>query len=78
MEPTIVDGSTLLIDLTDQALTNGRIYALAVDDVLFVKRIRRTVKGEIILASDNPSFPDEKLDNEDIHELRIIGQVVWS
>ncbi|RJF94844.1 XRE family transcriptional regulator [Oleomonas cavernae] len=78
MEPTIGDGATLLIDKTDQALSNGRIYALVVDDTLFVKRVRRTLKGEIFLTSDNKSFPEEQLDNDETRDIRIIGQVVWS
>lgn len=78
MEPTIGDGDILLIDKTDQALSNSRIYALVVDETLFCKRIRRSIKGEIWLTSDNKSYPDEQLDSDDTRDIRIIGQVVWS
>lgn len=77
MAPTILDGDLLVIDTLDQRLQNGRIYAISVDGDLFVKRISKTLRGEVVLKSDNPDAgdPPEKI-SDDI-AARVIGQVIW-
>lgn len=77
MAPTINDGELLIIDSGETALQNGRIYAVSVNGELFVKRISRTLRGQIMMLSDNPSplyAPEELMDGM---SLRVIGQVIW-
>lgn len=75
MMPTIQDRELLVIDTADTRLQNGRIYAISVDQQLFIKRIARTIKGTVLLVPDNKDFPTEELSGD--FEVRIVGQVIW-
>lgn len=77
MEPTIVDGDEMLIDVTDKRLTNGKIYALSVSEVLVVKRIHLSVSGVVRLISDNKDYEPEEISHTASAEMQVIGQVVW-
>jgi len=77
MEPTIVDGDEMLIDVTDKRLTNGKIYALSVSEVLVVKRIHLSVSGIVRLISDNKDYEPEEISHTASAEMQVIGQVVW-
>lgn len=77
MEPTIVDGDEMLIDITDKRLSNGKIYALSVSDALVVKRIHLSVSGIVRLISDNRDYEPEEISHTVSAEMQVIGQVVW-
>lgn len=77
MEPTIRDRDLLVVDTADRRLAAGRIYALVVGDNLLVKRIDRTLRGQILLRSDNPAFPPEELTEDLTDTVRVLGQVIW-
>lgn len=77
MEPTIADGDEMLIDITDQHLTNGKIYALSVAGTLLVKRIQLSVSGITRLISDNKDYDPEDIDHRTSSEVHVIGRVVW-
>lgn len=76
MEPTIRDGELMLLDRTDRRLVNGKIYGLRVEDSLLVKRISRSIKGDVLLRPDNPAYETEAL-TEGVGDVKVIGQVVW-
>jgi phage repressor protein C with HTH and peptisase S24 domain len=77
MEPTIRDRDLLVVDTADQRLTSGRVYALVVGDTLLVKRIERTLRGQIFLRSDNSAYQSEELTEDLADTVRILGQVIW-
>lgn len=77
MSPTIADRDLLVIDTADQRLTSGRIYALVVGDNLLVKRIERTLRGQIFLRPDNPAYQTEELTEDLADTVRVLGQVIW-
>jgi phage repressor protein C with HTH and peptisase S24 domain len=77
MAPTIADRDLLVIDTADQKLTSGRIYALVVGDNLLVKRIDRTLRGQIFLRPDNPAYQTEELTEDLADTVRVLGQVIW-
>ncbi len=77
MEPTIRDRDLLVVDIADQRLTSGRIYALVVGDNLLVKRIERTLRGQIFLRPDNPAYQTEELTEDLADTVRVLGQVIW-
>ncbi len=77
MEPTIRDRDLLVVDTADQRLTAGRIYALVVGDTLLVKRIERTLRGQIFLRPDNSAYQTEELTPDLADTVRILGQVIW-
>lgn len=77
MQPTIPDGSLLVLDPTQTAFRNGHIMVINVGDDLLVKRIRRRLDGLIDLISDNPVYPPETIGRDTIEQLRVVGRVVY-
>lgn len=77
MMPTIPDGAALIVDRSQQEISNGCIMVIGVDEDLLVKRIRRRVDGMIDLISDNPAYPPETLGPDSLRQLRIVGRVVY-
>ncbi|MDR5655488.1 XRE family transcriptional regulator [Ruixingdingia sedimenti] len=75
MEPTIMNGSPMLVDTSKTEIQNGYIYVIAVENDLLVKRVRRRLDGKIDLISDNPAYGPETLDAADLQQLRVIGRV---
>lgn len=78
MEPTLYDGDTVLVNLAEIDIINGRVYALRYGDELKLKRVYRRLDGGLILHSDNPNFlpRDEELLPQIVQEhIGIIGRV---
>lgn len=77
MQPTIPDGSLLVVDPTQTDVRNGHIMVISVGDDLLVKRIRRRLDGLIDLISDNPAYTPETIGRDTIQQLRVIGRVIY-
>ncbi|WP_323041541.1 LexA family transcriptional regulator [Gemmobacter sp.] len=75
MEPTIANGSPMLVDTSKTEIQNGFIYVIAVENDLLVKRVRRRLDGRIDLISDNRAYDTETLDAAALQQLRVIGRV---
>lgn len=75
MEPTIMNGSPMLVDRSKTEIQNGFIYVIAVGNDLLVKRVRRRLDGRIDLISDNRAYDPETLDDASLQQLRVIGRV---
>ena len=76
MEPTLADGSQILIDMRSHERRHGRIYVIESDNELVVKRMVRDPETGYLLASDNPdkrAFPTEPWPRG----ARVIGEVKW-
>jgi phage repressor protein C with HTH and peptisase S24 domain len=79
MEPTIADGSLVLINGAAQNLVDGRIYALRAADGLRIKRIQRSMDGAVILISDNSDrYPPERLTSAEAETVLVAGHVFWT
>lgn len=78
MEPEIKNDDTVLIDQSQTQIRAGQIYAVGVEDLVYLKMID-TLPGKILLKSYNPDYaPIEILTNGDLQEsVRIIGHVIW-
>ena len=77
MEPTLVDGCSILVNLAGRRRRVGRIYVVRTADGLVVKRAGRDVAGAWQLVSDNP--------NKHVWPTRpwppgaeIVGEVKWA
>ncbi len=79
MSPAIEDGDVVLIDQSQIAPRAGDIYAVGVEDVVYLKRLNAQ-PGKIILSSFNPDYPPFEIDTRGDLEsnVRIIGRVIWS
>lgn len=77
MLPTICDGDCLLLDLTQNRVENGNVYAFVVEGQLFVKRLYLH-NGLIVAHSDNQQDPRYKYDEQYSEDtpVKIIGRVV--
>ena len=73
MEPTLPDGSSILVDRSSTELREGRVFVLRTADGLVVKRVRRDGDGWR-LCSDNGAWEPVPLGAED----SVVGQVRWA
>ena len=79
MEPTIMDGSHVGIDITEKEIISGQMYAVFIPhEGVVVKRI--WIGPELIkISSDNPSAPDHDMMAERINwDTFIQGRVKWT
>lgn len=75
MEPTLRDGDWVLVDRSQRQANREGVYALAVGDAVWVKRISLNLREKLIqVLSDNSQYPMQELTEED---LSIVGRVVW-
>ena len=77
MHPTLFDGDDVLIDLKQNQIANGNVYAFVVDGVVIVKRL--SMRGNVVIAqSDNQSDPRFKYGSEysENETFKVIGRVV--
>lgn len=79
MSPEVKDGDVVLIDRSQTAARAGCMYAVGVEDVVYLK-ILNTLPGRIILSSHNPEYAPFEIDTRGDLEnsVRIIGRVIWS
>ena len=73
MEPTLADGSMVLVDRGSRDLRDGRIFVLRTPDGLLVKRVRMS-GARWMIVSDNPAWPVDNLDPDS----DVIGEVRWA
>ena len=74
MEPTLKEGDSILIDHLKNKLETNAVMAVRIDnDLLVVKRLQQTTRGDWLLCSDNPIYAPIPLDSD----AHIIGQVIW-
>jgi phage repressor protein C with HTH and peptisase S24 domain len=79
MEPTIYDKDVVLIDQSQTSTIPGKIYAVGVEDMVYIKRVN-AVPGKVILGSDNPTYEPIVIATTEqlVSNVRIIGRAVWS
>lgn len=80
MRPTIEDGDVVLLDTSERAVLPlaGKIYAVGVEDMIYLKR-PQTIPNKMLLLSDNAAYPPLEYDlrGDLADSIRIIGQVIW-
>jgi len=74
MEPTIANGDTVLVNITQRDIVDGGIYALRGENAMIIKRVQNELDGRLRLISDNPVFKAIEIAHT---ELDVIGRVVW-
>lgn len=78
MSPTIEDGDTVLIDQSQIEPVPGKIFAVSVEGMIYLKRVNAK-PGQLIMASDNEAYEPLLVDTRgDLADtVRIIGRAVW-
>ena len=77
MEPTLVDGASILVNLARQRRRVGHIYVVRTEDGLIVKRAGKDAAGAWQLVSDNPdqqAWPPRPWPPD----APMIGEVKWT
>lgn len=76
MEPMLFGGDTILVNLDETDIIDGKLYALRYGDQLRVKFLSKRIDGTLILRSLNPAYKDEEIPAELANEhITIIGRV---
>lgn len=75
-EPMLFHGDTVLVNLDETHIVDGKLYAIRYDNDLRIKYLYRKLDGTLILRSKNPAYPDEEVPPELANEhISIIGRV---
>ena len=74
MAPTLLNKDTVLIDMGRTELRGDRIYAIAIGDVVSIKRLQRLGPNCIRVIADNPAYYTHEIHQSELH---IIGQMIW-
>jgi SOS-response transcriptional repressor LexA len=78
MEPTLRNGSLLIVDRSDRQIREG-IYVIGRGEVLLVKRVQPRENNTLRLKSDNQQYEPEDINlNDPSQTLHIFGRVIWS
>ena len=78
MQPRIVNNDVVLIDQSQREPVPGRIYAVGVEDMVYLK-VLDAMPGKLILTSVNPDYAPIEADTSEqlAGMVRIIGRAVW-
>ncbi|MDR5815825.1 S24 family peptidase [Caballeronia sp. LZ033] len=79
MEPRVVDGDSLVVDYKAKQIIDGKVYVLAYQNEVYVKRLFKKPGGGLTIRSDNPDkarYPDMDVPLSDMEHVEIIARVV--
>lgn len=76
MEPMLFARDTILVNMDETNVIDGKMYAIRYGDELRVKYLSRRLDGTMILRSINPNYKDEEVSPELAGEhISVIGRV---
>ncbi len=78
MSPNILNNDTVLIDQSQTTTMPGHIYAICVEDMIYLKVID-AVPGKLLLSSINSEYGTIEVNTftQAQDRLRIIGRAIW-
>jgi hypothetical protein len=74
MAPDLMDKDTVLIDRGRIEIRDGRIYAIAIGDVVLIKKLQLLTGNRVRIISVNPGYHTFDVRPD---EIRVIGQAIW-
>lgn len=75
MQPTMLDGDTVLIDTAQKVIdSQDKIWAISYGDLGMIKRVRRAPGGTYQILSDNQAIVAFTAANDELH---VVGRVIW-
>lgn len=76
MEPMLYARDTILVNLDEQNVVDGKLYAIRYGDELRVKYLSRRLDGTLLLRSVNPAYAIEEVPPELVEQhIAVIGRV---
>lgn len=76
MAPLIRRGDIVLVDAAKKDVEEGQIYLVRFNDFLAVRRVKRTLKGGLIVSGNDPDSREEFAPSE-TSSVEIIGAVIY-
>lgn len=81
MEPYVFEGDVVLFDISKVEPKDRQAYVIRrPDGGISIKRLIQQISGGWLIRSDNvdkSKYPDEQLSELALHEVPIIGRVIW-
>jgi phage repressor protein C with HTH and peptisase S24 domain len=74
MEPTLIEGDVVLIDLRKTDIIDGAIHVLRNDGQPIIKRLQLGLADQVIIRSDNKIYSALETTRD---KLNVVGRVVW-
>lgn len=75
-EPFLYENDTVLVNLAEKEIVDGKLYAIRYGNDLRLKYLSRRLDGTLILRSKNPAYRDEEVPPGIAEEhITIIGRV---
>ncbi len=78
MEPLIRDGDVMLMNRRIRTVETAGIYVVTIAGMVVVKRAFIRPDGSLVLKSENPIYPEETVEPEDLHAVTIEGRIRWA
>ncbi len=76
MEPSVMDGSLLLVDRSQRTALDGCIFVLGLDRAVIIRRIQLNVNGSLLLISDNRCYEKQIVSKTDAMKIMIMGKII--
>lgn len=77
MQPTLLDGDTIIIDRGACELSVDAIYAMHLMGQRLVKRVQCKFDGSVVIISDNAAYERETVPRARVGEIEVLGRMVW-
>ncbi|WP_375538599.1 S24 family peptidase [Pseudomonas brassicacearum] len=81
MEPYVFEGDVVLFDSSEIEPKDRQAYVIRrPDGGISIKRMIQQLSGAWMIRSDNVDkvkYPDEMLSENALHEIPILGRVIW-
>ena len=79
MEPDIRHGDMVLVDQGKTQIYGHAIYAMGINEEIYVKQVETLPGGTLVLRSRNPEYEPIRVDlrGDLADSVRVIGRVIW-
>jgi len=79
MEPDIRHGDMVLVDRGKSQIYGHAIYAMGINEEIYIKQVETLPGGTLVLRSRNPEYDPIRVDlrGDLADSVRVIGRVIW-
>lgn len=77
MEPTLRPGDVVIVAFGTDVLIQGALYLIRWEEGLMVKRLKSWDRKRIVFRSDNPSYDDLVVPQQEDVNAEILGRIVY-
>jgi phage repressor protein C with HTH and peptisase S24 domain len=76
MSPFLEEGDSVMIDMGQRSILEGKVYCLRYGSELRIKRLFKRFDGGLRIVSDNKEYPEESIDPTNTH-VEVLGRQIW-